>query len=149
MAYIFRGSEFMIAAHIIRIGLSIVLAILLRRVSSKRIKISLVFIIISLYLASLSYGLIGLLVVFVPALLVLLFMKYSAGRTWHKKAFVGTYILFSVYTVIQAADLYMKVLLSNSTQDIIFKLAVVILGFFILVMNYEIHKASDSQSAGE
>jgi hypothetical protein len=137
------------AAHIIRIGISIVLAILLRQASSGRIKISLIFIIISLYLASLAFGLIGQIVIFVPALIIMLFVKISVNKTWQRKAYIGMYILFSLFTIVQAADLYMKVLLSNSTQDIIFKFAVVLLGIFILVLNYEIYKQSQYSDAGK
>jgi hypothetical protein len=136
-------------AHIIRIGLSIIFAILLRKVSSKKIKVSLLFIIISIFLASLAYGLIGMLVIFVPALLFVLLIKYSLNKTWHKKAYILTYILFSLYIVLQAADLFIKVLITQSTQEVIFKFAVVLLGVFILVLNYEISKLSENQDGAK
>jgi hypothetical protein len=137
------------SAHIIRIGISIILALLLRQASSKRIKVSLVFIIISLYLASLALSLIGQLVIFVPALIILLFIKYSADKTWHRISHISINILCIVYMIIQAGDLYMKVLISTSAQDIIFKFAVLLLVIFILVLNYEFSKKSENKNDHE
>lgn len=130
----------MALAIIVRVAISISLAYLLFKISKENIKYSLIFLVISLYLAGMAEGLIAMVVFYVLALIFILVFNLLEKKTKLKTSRVVMIVLSSILLLINIASIIMKISLNEKIKFIIMEIAQMILWDFFIYSSIEYRK---------